>query len=91
MQSKIPFLKRSTESQQFFDEMEIGDLFEYSMDTYLFSDIEKIAERFGTKIKYCTPGTQDYKTFGCFVCKITGHIEMKPKEILKFDPEELML
>ena len=89
--TEIPFLTKSKESQKFFDDLLVGDIFEYSMDAYLYSDIEAVAEIFGVIVKYCTPGTQDYKEFGSFVCEVIGHIEEKPKEILKFDPEELML
>ena len=87
----IPVLTKSKESQEFFDNLSVGDIFEYSMDSYLYSDVEVVAEKHGVYITYCKPGTSDYKVFGCFICEIIGHKKEKPKELFKFNPEELML
>jgi len=90
----IQFLSAKDDAKRFFEKLIPGDIFEYQMDDFLYSDVEDLAEHHGVEIKYCPPGTPEYKEYGCFVCEVVKTLtsdKEEPKVLPKFDPEELMI
>jgi len=94
MDTPIPFLSIKDNAEHFFKKMLEGDIFEYQMENFLYSDVEDLAEHHGVEIKYCPPGTSQYKEYGCFVCEVVKSLTSDKEEakvLLKFDPNELMI
>lgn len=51
--------------------LEVGVVFTYSQ-SFLYRDVQKLAFEKGVIIEYCPPESEEYKKFGCFVCKIVA-------------------
>lgn len=84
-------LHPSVESE-FFKGVQIGKCYRYNDNYYLFDDVKETAEAYGVCIKYCKPGTPEYKRFGCFAFKVMHPYETKkPTKKVTFDINNLVL
>ena len=91
---KLSFVTQHRVDEGFFKDVELGEIFEYSMNDFMYQDIEREAEKFGVHLEYCHPGSEEYNRFGCFICRVVGFENGKRGEerpLPIFDPEELML
>jgi hypothetical protein len=84
-------LHPSVESE-FFKGVQIGKCYRYNDHYYLFDDVKETAEAYGVHIKYCKPGTPEYKKFGCFAFKVIQSRTTKKikKEKFTFDINNLV-
>jgi hypothetical protein len=90
----LPLLTFELAKKGFFEKLQEGDIFEYSMNDFTYRDVKATAFNHGIDIDYCKPGTYEYNSFGCFVCQVIGFADGKGAakvELQKFDPKELML
>jgi len=55
----------------FFPKLKVGEVFTYSQ-VFDLKSVKKIADAFGVTIEYCAPGSEEYKNFGCFACKVVA-------------------
>lgn len=53
----------------FFSRLKVGDVFTYS-GSFLPEDVSKRGKEVGLNIKYCAPGTKEYKEHGAMTCKV---------------------
>ena len=92
---RIPYLTaEKAKTPKYFEKLKDGDIFEYSMNDYIYRDVENLLLKHGVLVEYCRVGTEAYNTHGCFICEVVGFIDGKSaikKELPKFDPAELMV
>ena len=80
----------SLNEKYFFEHVVLGKSYNYSMNEYLFQDVEIVASKYGVKIKYNQGGTPVYTRIGCFNFTVTS---VRKKVIIKpqyFDPKNLL-
>ncbi len=53
----------------FFQGLAKGEIFTYSFSSLDYRSVEKEAARHGVTIEYMSPGTREYKLFGCCTCR----------------------
>jgi hypothetical protein len=59
--------------KKFFSKLVPGDIFVYS-DAYMHDEVVALARKYGKAIEYFTPGTVEYKAYGCYTCGVTEEI-----------------
>ena len=72
--ANIPFLGMNDidDLDKFFDQLEAGDIFTYT-SAFIYGEIKKMAERRSRDVRYCHPGTDEYKAYGDMTVKVVGN------------------
>ena len=73
-----------------------GEICRYVYADFMFGDVKILAKKNDVTINYCSPGTEDYKRFGCNCFEITSypeHLGLRKEEFkpVLFDPATLMI
>ena len=60
-------LKRLYKSNEhnFFNQLEIGETFNYSFMRYTWAEVKELALKNGIEVEYFNPETDEYKKYGC--------------------------